>query len=101
MTKSSKSSDKLPNRGNKYARQLAKSLAEKFANERIPYSLDRGRDVVYIRKEVQTVRIIFAKKTTCHTCDNGGIGRVRKLGKYWYCDSCLESLLKNFILYEL
>lgn len=81
-------SENRPNRGNKYARQLAKNLAEKYANERIPYSLDRGREVVYIRKEIQTVRIILTKKSTCDLCDNGGIGRIRQFKNRNLCDGC-------------
>lgn len=88
------------NRGNNFARSLAKSLTEKYANERIPYSLDRGREVVYIRKEVQTVRIILTQRSTCSNCDNGGIGRVRQFKDRNLCDPCYETAVKNFILYE-
>lgn len=81
--------------------RLAYDISRKYANERRPYSLDRGRDVVFIRKEVQTVRIILTNPSTCYTCDNGGIGRVRQFGKHNYCDACYETVVKNYILYEL
>lgn len=65
---------------------------------------DRGRTFIHVRHDIEnmrnmTVKDIITKPSTCHTCDNGGVGYVRKVGKYSYCSDCFVAMIRSKILY--
>lgn len=65
----------------------------------------RGRSFIHVRHDIEnmrnmTVKDIITKPSTCDTCDNGGIGHVRKVGSRTLCVDCFAALVRSKILYE-
>ena len=80
-----------------------RQLAEKFRKNRDKNN-DRGRSFIHVRHDIEnmanmTVKPIISRKSTCDSCDNGGIGHVRKVGARQVCDDCFAAIVRSRILY--